>query len=184
MVISQFLPPFCSSWSNTTVLQTWLCSWTCLAMASSITLRWIGSWALRELERLALRPVWTWSTSWALVQTFPHGSSPTQVWVGFNPVFCEGQKRMWLFQTARWLWHWLTEHYFLINLQVVTSPRSLSSSGWCCSATCLTCRAFTPSAMETMKTACRLLTWSASTLSSWRPAWGESLCSLLLVGNQ
>lgn len=78
----------------------------------------------------------------------------------------------------------LTDRHFLLILQVVMSPKSLSSSGSFCSPTCLACPVFTPSAMETMKTACPLLTWRASTRSLWRLASGGSLCSLLLVRNE
>lgn len=64
------------------------------------------------------------------------------------------------------------------------SPRSLSSSGWFCSATCPTCPGFTPSATEMTKTACLLHTWCASMQSLWRLASGESRCSSPLVSKE
>lgn len=72
----------------------------------------------------------------------------------------------------------------VIWFQAVMNPRSPSCSGWSCSATCPTCRGFTPSATATMKTACPPLTWRASTWSSWRLASEGSPCSLPQVSGE
>lgn len=48
---------------------------------------------------------------------------------------------------------------FSLPWQVAMSPRSLSSSGWCCLATCPTSRGSTLSAMATTRTVCLLPTY-------------------------